>query len=307
MNQFRTILVHVDTNSSEHPGLDFAVALAKEHGSEIRVVDICPDFTWAARWLVSRHESMLREIETGKIHRLNSIIAPLQSEGITAEAKVLHGRTSIEMIREAVRSNAELVVKQSKGRHSRQGGFFGTTAQRLLRKCPCPVLIAAAGGVDVSSVAAAVEPSPVDDAHRELNLRLLKYADFLAGSSSSHILSAWEVYGENLLKEHMREEEFEELRNQTQQHAHENMQGLLQLAHRDGDDDLIHLLHGDPGDVIPKFVEKSNIGVLTMGTIGRSGVTGLMMGNTAERVFAHVECSVLAVKPAGFVSPVKLT
>jgi nucleotide-binding universal stress UspA family protein len=44
-----------------------------------------------------------------------------------------------------------------------------------------------------------------------------------------------------------------------------------------------------------------------MGTIARSGVTGLLMGNTAERVFGHVNCSVLAVKPAGFVSPVKLS
>jgi len=307
MDLFRSILVHVDTNSPKHPGLDFAAALALEHGSEIRVVDICPDLTWAARWLVSRHESILREIETGKIERLNSLIAPLQSRGINAEAKVLHGRTSIEMIREAIRTNAELVVKQAKGRHSRQVGFFGTTAQRLLRKCPCPVLIAAPDGVDLTRVAAAVEPSPVDDVHRELNLRLLKYADFLVGSSASHVLSTWEVYGENLLKEHMRDEEFEDLKTQTEQHAGENMQALLQLAHRDIDGDLIHLLHGDPGDLIPKFVENSGIGVLTMGTIARSGVTGLLMGNTAERVFGHVKCSVLAVKPAGFVSPVKMT
>lgn len=305
MNPFRTILVHVDTNSPVQPGLEFAARLAMANGSEICVADICPDLSWAAKWLVSRHESMLRDIEAGKQERLMSLVAPLKKKGISVEAKVLHGRTSIELIREAIRNNVELVIKQAKGRDSRQQGFFGTTAQRLLRKCPCPVLIASPDGVDLRQVAVAVEPSPVDEVHRELNLRLLKYSDFLAAPGLSHVLSAWEVYGESLLKEHMREDEFEQLQRQTEDHARENMNGLLQLAHREVDDSLTHLLHGDPGDAIPKFVE-SDFGLLVMGTIGRSGVAGVLMGNTAERMLASVNCSVLAVKPAAFVSPVKL-
>jgi hypothetical protein len=41
-----------------------------------------------------------------------------------------------------------------------------------------------------------------------------------------------------------------------------------------------------------------------MGTIGRSGVPGLLIGNTAERMLSAVDCSILALKPEGFVSPV---
>ena len=43
-----------------------------------------------------------------------------------------------------------------------------------------------------------------------------------------------------------------------------------------------------------------------MGTVARTGIPGLLIGNTAETILQRVDCSVLAVKPDGFVSPVGL-
>ncbi len=43
-----------------------------------------------------------------------------------------------------------------------------------------------------------------------------------------------------------------------------------------------------------------------MRTVGRIGIPGLLIGNTAEEVFQTTNCSVLAVKPEGFQSPVEL-
>jgi universal stress protein E len=38
-----------------------------------------------------------------------------------------------------------------------------------------------------------------------------------------------------------------------------------------------------------------------MGTVARKGLTGIMLGNTAERVLRSVRASVIAVKRDGFV------
>ena len=46
--------------------------------------------------------------------------------------------------------------------------------------------------------------------------------------------------------------------------------------------------------------------LIVMGTIVRTGVAGALMGNTAEHVLDQVECSVLTIKPDGFISPVTL-
>ena len=55
--------------------------------------------------------------------------------------------------------------------------------------------------------------------------------------------------------------------------------------------------------IIPAIVNEKSIEVVVMGTIARTGIPGLLIGNTAEEVINQVDCSVLAIKPEGFVSP----
>ena len=57
--------------------------------------------------------------------------------------------------------------------------------------------------------------------------------------------------------------------------------------------------------MLPHLAERLDIGLIVMGTVARTGLGGLIMGNTAETILRSVECSVLAVKPEGFVTPVK--
>ena len=46
--------------------------------------------------------------------------------------------------------------------------------------------------------------------------------------------------------------------------------------------------------------------LIIMGTVGRTGIPGFIMGNTAETILNRIDCSVLAIKPDGFVTPVRL-
>ncbi|MEE8375783.1 MAG: universal stress protein [Acidimicrobiia bacterium] len=66
-----------------------------------------------------------------------------------------------------------------------------------------------------------------------------------------------------------------------------------------------HMVSGDPRIVLPRLADRLNIGLIVMGTVARTGLSGLIMGNTAEAMLRSVQCSVLAVKPEGFVTPVK--
>jgi len=52
------------------------------------------------------------------------------------------------------------------------------------------------------------------------------------------------------------------------------------------------------------LADRLKVDLIALGTVGRSGVEGLLLGNTAENVLAESDCDILAVKPAGFVSPI---
>ncbi|MCZ7543179.1 MAG: universal stress protein [Anaerolineae bacterium] len=58
--------------------------------------------------------------------------------------------------------------------------------------------------------------------------------------------------------------------------------------------------------LIPKLAVRHKIDLIVMGTASRTGISGFLIGNTAENVLRQVNISVLAVKPEGFVSPVRL-
>ena len=45
--------------------------------------------------------------------------------------------------------------------------------------------------------------------------------------------------------------------------------------------------------------------LVVMGAVARTGISGLIIGNTAEAILDQLTCSVLAIKPAGFKTPVK--
>ena len=68
----------------------------------------------------------------------------------------------------------------------------------------------------------------------------------------------------------------------------------------------VYMLKGEPGHLIPELAAKLEVGLIVMGTVSRTGVAGLLIGNTAERILRQVDCSVLTVKPDGFVTPVRL-
>jgi nucleotide-binding universal stress UspA family protein len=56
---------------------------------------------------------------------------------------------------------------------------------------------------------------------------------------------------------------------------------------------------------IVETAEQRKADVVVMGTLSRSGLQGIIMGNTAESVLQQIDSSILAVKPEGFESPVK--
>ena len=62
---------------------------------------------------------------------------------------------------------------------------------------------------------------------------------------------------------------------------------------------------GTPFHGMQTIIGEKIVDLVVMGTVSRAGISGLLMGNTAERVLSHIQASVLTVKPDEFQTPVK--
>jgi nucleotide-binding universal stress UspA family protein len=63
------------------------------------------------------------------------------------------------------------------------------------------------------------------------------------------------------------------------------------------------LVRGAPEEVIEAQSRELDADVVVMGTVARTGLSGMFIGNTAENIINSLQRPVIAVKPAGFVSP----
>jgi universal stress protein E len=64
-----------------------------------------------------------------------------------------------------------------------------------------------------------------------------------------------------------------------------------------------HIKEGLPEDVIQSVANQLDAELVILGTIGRTGLSAALIGNTAEHVIDRLNCDVLALKPDGYISP----
>ena len=138
----------------------------------------------------------------------------------------------------------------------------------------------------------------------------------LAENADFHIVHAWQAVGESIMQGgFMRssDEQVAEYVEQARQKSLTRMDSLVdEISSRVGSEAIDYieptkqLLKGFPRTVIPEYVNNIADNLMVMGTVGRTGVPGFIMGNTAETILNHINCSVLVIKPQGFVTPITL-
>ena len=240
-------------------------------------------------------------------------------ERLQVRLDVLVGRTYLEAIRAVLKNGYDLLIKPAEN-PSWTNRLFGSDDLHLLRKCPCPVwLMKPPEKPNYSSIVAAVDfdlliPRPLEN---DLNREILELAASLAFSdfASLHIVHAWEALAEKTMLSrggmspeglsNYVEREHERHRKELYRLA-EQLRGWIGKEAYDYLSPGFHLPEGPAKKVIQPLAAGVGADLVVMGTVARTGISGLIIGNTAEAILDQLACSVVAIKPPGFETPVKV-
>jgi nucleotide-binding universal stress UspA family protein len=242
-----------------------------------------------------------------KLAALEVLADPIRRAGVKVETKVLLGKTSIEIIREVLRGEHDLVLRVAKGRDSTRQAFFGNTAMRLLRKCPSAVwLVSPTTTPKFKHVLGCIDTSSGDKLDAELNNEVHQLASSISQYHGGRysIIHAWSIWNEQMIKSRMKPEEFEEMERSNHDQLASLLDKFLQNHGTNVRAENVHLMKGEAPAVISQFVHSNDVDLVVMGTVARSGVAGVVMGNTAEQILNGIQCSVLALKPSSFICPI---
>ncbi|MGE3775104.1 MAG: universal stress protein [Gammaproteobacteria bacterium] len=312
MQGFENILCVVATQDTDGgPALRRALATAESSQARLTVATVLPALS------VGRPEQQAILIE-----RVRSALAAMTAEygsDLAIEHEVLVGTAFLEVIRAVLARRFDLLIKTAE-RPSFIARLFGSDDMHLLRKCPCPVWLthpeekanyeSILAAVDIAEEAAGADVGA-------LNRQILHLASALALSDPAdlHVLHVWDAVLEQTVRSWSANPDREAASYvQGERQLHERGMKALEAYLRaelgkEAYEYLapdFHLQRAAPATQIPKAALQFGADLVVMGTVARTGIAGLFIGNTAEAVLEQLHCSVLAVKPAGFISPVTL-
>lgn len=318
MKRFKDILCVVETGEACESALERAVALAENNQASLTVVDVVERIPTGIE--MPEGGPFAADLQTAMVstHRqgLEALVAPYRTR-VEIQTKVLKGTAFLEIIREVLRHGRDLVIKIPET-HNWLDRFFSSADMHLLRKCPCPVwiikptppksyqLILAAVDVD------AAHPSEELQSRQALNRQILEMAVSLALSDSAelHIVHAWHATGESMMRGAFMDTPEERIISYVEQVRRQHLANLDALrgevTSKLGQEVMdhlkprTHLVKGAARKEIPALAKRLEADLIVMGTVGRTGVPGFIVGNTAEMILNQIDCSVLAIKPPGF-------
>jgi nucleotide-binding universal stress UspA family protein len=314
VQRFKNILFVCDEQSAFELALERVVWLAS--ANEARVTMVTTIDSGGAQDM-SRLFSMIPGLGSHDIgetviavHRakLEDRAQKLRDKGIAVDTKLLIGTPFIEIIRQVLRQGHDIVIK---GAHRAAGRrVFPGADMHLLRKCPCPIWVLNSAAEPMSRrILVAVDPDPFEPDRDSLNRTLMDLATSLARNDNAKldVMNVWHLQEEATLRHglaNIPEGEIDRLVMQTQDDSKGRLQELV-AAYAEFDD-IMRVLHikGVAADAIPEHVTAEGIDTIVMGTLTRTGVAGLFIGNTAETILNHVSCSVLTAKAPGFATPI---
>ena len=323
MKRFKNILFVKEPAASCEADLERTVLLAKNNQASLTIIDVVEPMPSGLSAMPKGFipETLRNAIIDERRENLEQLVASARAQ-VDVETQVLSGIPYLEVIRKVLRDGHDLVVKPAYNNGGLKARLFGGLDLHLLRKCPVPVwLMKLPKSGKYQRILAAVDIGHDDDDKAlgdVLSLKILELGSTLALTEFSefHIVHAWNAAGESTLRSgrsSFNTQEVDDYVAGEMKRHREWVDGLYQQATKHlGEDALkylspeVHLPKGFARQVIPQLAQDINIDLVVMGTVARTGLPGFIMGNTAEMIINNINCSVLAVKPEGFVTPVTL-
>lgn len=308
--KYQKILAVIEPFDEQQKSLLRAIEIANITGASITAFLTIYDFSYEMTTMLSmdERENMRSAVVEDKSEWLSDIVEDhVKDNNISIDIKVVwHNRPYESIIFEVIDQNYDLIVKGTQQHDTLKSVIFTPTDWHIMRKAPVPVLLVKEHDWPQNGqVLAAVNVGVDVDDHRSLNERITQNALYFANllKSKVNLVNAYPTTPDNIVIE-IPEFDRSSYDDSVKDHHQKEMQA--HAARHKIPEQRCHVRAGLPEHVIPGLAKELDAELVVIGTVGRQGISAALIGNTAEHVIDKLDCDVLAIKPDGFVSPIKV-
>lgn len=138
----KRILVPIDFSDYSKNSLKYAVNFVKSFNADLYLIYVVepviypPDFSMGQIAI----PSIDAEIDRRAFEELNSLAKTEIPSNVKCKCIIKTGKPFLEIIETATEENIDLIIIATHGHTGMEHILFGSTAEKVVRKAPCPVL-----------------------------------------------------------------------------------------------------------------------------------------------------------------------
>lgn len=298
-----SILVATDGSRGSGAAEAYACALARSWGATLTVMRVL-EFPPGMNPDYPINRVYLGELMKEATRKLADVKARAADLGISVQSHIATGIPSEEVLAVARAEETDLIVVGTKGKTGLEHILLGSTAERIIRMAPCPVLTVPVERQRTEGSEGAESPHlvlkrmlvPVD--FSECSLDALEYGALVAQRSKAyltllHVLEPVS-YGLDFTLPHATK------REQIRTELTGRLSNLVSELTTAGVPSDFTMLGGLPADSVVDTARSRSSDVIVMGTHGRRGFSHVLFGSVAESVLRRSSCPVLTVRSPRF-------
>jgi nucleotide-binding universal stress UspA family protein len=297
----RTILACTDFSRASDSAVRRASMLARAFDARLILLHVVPLPLWRdagerlagmAGWDLPDPARIEQIVRTRLEQEGQALQAKLGAEAnVNITVSAARGRVATEIVRLAGEERADLVVAGAHGAHPVRALMVGTTAQKLLRTAPCPVLVVKhAPRFDYKTVLVPTDLSPSALSAARACRALLPGATF-------HVAHAFEVPFEGKMNyAGVDPAVIERYRIETGQRLHGELTLFIGEAGFAAGEAVPHLRHGYPSLQINEWLRALRADLVVLAAHGKSEIEAFFLGSVSLHVSLTSTCDVLLVR-----------
>ncbi len=142
MVAFKELVVPTDFSEHSLRAVDYGVEIGERFSSHLTLVYVIEPLLQAAdlTWTTVDFEELNKAHKQTAEKQLAQIVAERVPKDLVCDTAILYGKPFVEILKFAKNENADLIVMATHGRGAISHLLMGSTAEKVVRKAPCPVL-----------------------------------------------------------------------------------------------------------------------------------------------------------------------
>jgi nucleotide-binding universal stress UspA family protein len=295
----KRILLATDFSRWARRAEDYACALACSWRASLTVLSVA-EFPPGLNPDYAVNQQYLADLSKQASSQLGDLKGRAERRGIAVTTRVATGIPSEEVITAARAEDSDLIVVGTRGKTGLAHVLLGSTAERVIRGAPCPVLTVRMEQADaeqkegVPSMPVTLERILVPVDFSDCSLDAVEYAAVVAQQAKASLLLLHVLepvsYGLDFTLGHSRTRE--QVR-ETWTKRLEELAASLRVRQVPVESQL---RGGLPADSILDSARTLPCDLIVMGTHGRRGISHAFSGSVAEAVLRKALCPVLTVR-----------